>query len=133
MISPDEPKAGRRRLIDVRGWPNRVSVAGQVIAGVAVFVSIFVGMTWLLSGFARPPSQGPRLASAENWPEIKDGVPEVMAPARAPVRLIGHPGSEPIGKRDQPTLPSANEQAPGAAPIIRGFVPSTSAGGTAQR
>jgi hypothetical protein len=122
MSFSGEPEAEPRRLVPFRGWPPRVAVVGRIIAGVAVFVLVFAGTTWLLSDDAPPAFREARFASAEHWPEIKNGVPELKASPGVPAPQIGDSANGPPEKPDPRTMRSADESVPGAAPVIGGFV-----------
>jgi hypothetical protein len=131
MSLPREREAEPRRLVQFRGWRIRLAVIGQIIAGAAAFVSVFAATTWLLSDYARPSPPGARLAPAENWPEIKDGVPELKASPSVPARQAGDAANGPREQADPRTMRIAEDSVPGAAPIMRGFVQSNSTDGAA--
>jgi hypothetical protein len=62
-----------------KGRPAQAVLIGvQVILGVACLVGTFAGVTWALSSAAEAPPPLIGFSNAENWPEIKDGVPELL-------------------------------------------------------
>jgi len=99
----------------------RVALLGaQVVFGVACLVGTFVGVTWVLSGATEPAAPEVRFAKAENWPEIKGGVPELVSPAA----LIPSSG---IPIAELPLRPQSGAGAASDAPVRPDSNPPTEA------
>jgi hypothetical protein len=56
-----------------------IRLAAQLIAGAVFGICVFAGATAWLAGSEQPAGQV-KLARIEDWPEIKDGVPELVRP-----------------------------------------------------
>jgi len=66
-------------------WRRAVLVGSQITLGTVCLVGSYAGASWLFSGLAEPPPpNGVRLARVEDWPEIKNGVPELIRPKAPP-------------------------------------------------
>lgn len=68
-----------RRLTQIR-WSKKAAIlVGQSIAGLVCSATVFLGVTWFLSDAPRPRLREATFGPAENWPEIKNGVPELWS------------------------------------------------------
>ena len=66
-------------------------MTGQVALGVACLVGLFTAVSWTFSQGPEPQGEV-RLGRVNDWPEIKNGVPElVSATPAAPTRFAGPP------------------------------------------
>ena len=75
MSLPNAPTESRRLTRRLRGI-NPAVLIGQVTVALAAF-AVVIGLTCLLSNDSKPPLRQVTFASAGDWPEIKNGVPEL--------------------------------------------------------
>jgi hypothetical protein len=133
-------------LKQVPDWTKCVAAVSQVTVVVAGCVAVFLLMRLHLDP-VRPPSTGITFASAESWPEIKNGVPELVSSIRTPAQLSGAP-ARPSGEAvenpqepppsvsrnsaNQPATSSVGNRVPGSAPIVAHLIEAGPADSTAQ-
>jgi hypothetical protein len=114
-------------------WPSAnhqtpglsVIKALKVALGATGLAIVAVGSVWLVTEPVETPARNKiRLAKAEAWPEIKDGVPAPAPATAAPVGEIRE--TPPAPAPAAPPLTAASQPAPSQAP------PASSEGGPAQ-
>jgi hypothetical protein len=104
-----------------------IRLAAQLIAGAVFGICVFAGATAWLAGSEQPAGQV-KLARIEDWPEIKNGVPELVRP-KSPASGPLLPSSVVVaGVAKQP--PSGDAQ-PTVDPPVEGL--STPVSGPEQR
>jgi hypothetical protein len=126
ILDPSEIRSVTRETGGARR--RAIVLAFQIGLGVACVAGVFAGASAMLSGLDNRDSDI-RLGSIENWPEIKDGVPEVVRrKATVSGPLVGS-STAPTVKIEAPIareLPGLNA-APRSAFAITRELPKTTA------
>lgn len=105
-------------------------LATQFTIGILCLTGASIAATWLLSGAAEPGLRKATFATAEEWPEIKNGVPELRS-ITSSTHSAGLPRSASLASDPPPDLVQkapelSRESAKEAAPVVSGVAePST--------
>ncbi len=113
---------------------NAALAVALATTSIACLTGSFFGVAWLLSGVPEPPAREATFATAEEWPEIKNGVPELASaktsrstrlpsnrsPAtfeKAPAGSVGSTPDAASVARTAPQAPSASDALNAEAPV----------------
>ena len=111
-IDPSQTRAGPA---PDKGVPGKTALAAfQVALGAAGLAGVAAGAIWLVSESEPPPRSEVRLAAVKDWPEIKNGVPN-LAPAQATTPVVAPVAAQPAHAVGAPA-PPAEAQAAAASP-----------------
>ena len=97
----------------------RAILAGQVALGLLCLSGASIAANLLLSGAAEPSLPKATFATAEQWPEIKNGVPELIS------KLPRRGGADPLIRPPvvEEGLIQGLASAPDVAPVVSGVAP----------